>query len=213
MVMRLNMLHSFLGLRGPIVCFAPADDNAPGIIELEENLGDVEKPPEIPAGKYPAEVQDVQTPTSGKGNEYFAVKFVIPQEELPPDMQGDFPEGAILYWNRTVVPKGRDRRALHNLRKLVEALGLDSNTTSIDPNEWMGRQALIYIRLKKWEGEDRAEIASVEKLPGSGGTKKPARGNKRVAEAADDDDGGEEEVAPRRAAGRQAARGGASRRR
>lgn len=139
-----------------------AESEPVGVIELEENLGDAEKPPEIPGGLYSAEVQDVQTPTSGKGNQYFAVTFVIASDDLPADVREDYPDGAKLFWNRVIVPKGRDRRALFNLRKFVESLGLDSNTTSIDPNEWMGRKARIRVVHGTYQGETRAEIKSVE---------------------------------------------------
>lgn len=145
------------------VCFAPADDGEPvGIIELEDNLADAEKPPEVPQGLYVAEVQDVQTPTSGKGNTYFAVKFVIAPDDLPPDIKDDYQDGAIMFYNRVIVPKRGDRRALFALRKFVEAIGLDSNTTSIDPNEWMGRRARVRVVHGRYQGEVRAEIKSVE---------------------------------------------------
>lgn len=143
--------------------YAPADDGEPiGIIELDENLGDAEKPEEIPPGLYTAEVQDVQTPVSGKGNTYFAIKFVISPDDLPPDIKEDYPDGAVLFWNRVIVPKKGDRRALFALRKFVESIGIDSNTTSIDPNEWMGRQARIRVAHDRYQGETRAQIKSVE---------------------------------------------------
>lgn len=131
-------------------------------IEFEENLGDVEKPPELPAGVYVGEVQDVQKQVSTKGNSYFAIKFVIPPENIPADLRDGFPDGAVLYWNRQVVPKAGDRRAMFNLRKLVESLGLSVDTNTVDPNEWMGRPAKLRVRMGKWQGEDRAEIAAVE---------------------------------------------------
>jgi hypothetical protein len=141
-----------------------ADDNEPmGIIELDENLADVEKPKEIPPGKYVGEVQDVQEATSGKGNTYFAVQFRIPPDELPADVAEQYEEGAVLYWNRIIKPRSRsDRRALFNLRRFIEALGLDPNTTTIDPNDWMGRQARLIVRSGKYLGEERAEIGAVE---------------------------------------------------
>jgi hypothetical protein len=140
-----------------------ANDEPIGIIELEENLADVEKPPEIPAGKYTAEVQDVQEMTSGKGNTYFAVTFHIAPEELPQDIADQYEDGANLFWNRTMKPKGRsDRRGMFNLRRFIEALGLDSNTTTIDPNDWMGRPARLHVVMGKWQGEERAEIRAVE---------------------------------------------------
>lgn len=143
--------------------FSPADEGEPiGIIELDSNLGDAEKPEEIPPGLYTAEVQDVQTPVSGKGNTYFAIKFVIAPDDLAADYRDDYPDGAVLFWNRVIVPKKGDRRALFALRKFVESLGLDSNTTSIDPNEWMGRTARVRVAHGKYMGETRAEIKSVE---------------------------------------------------
>lgn len=162
------MLNASAGLGNSSALYAPAgagasDDNEPiGIIELDDNLADVEKPAELPAGTYEGEVQDVQTPTSGKGNKYFAIKFVIPPDEIPADLRDDFPDGATLYWNRQIVPTKNDRRAKYNLRRLIEALGLDSNTTSVDPNEWMGRRARLRVVMGKWQGEDRAEIRSIE---------------------------------------------------
>jgi Protein of unknown function (DUF669) len=173
-----------------------ADDNEPmGIIELDENLADVEKPKEIPPGKYVGEVQDVQEATSGKGNTYFAVQFRIPPDELPADVAEQYEDGAVLYWNRIIKPRSRsDRRALFNLRRFIEALGLDPNTTTIDPNDWMGRQARLIVRTGKYLGEERAEISAVEpaeakaaptrRAPPKDTEKAPARrGNRRGANA------------------------------
>ena len=140
-----------------------ANDEMMGIIELDENLADVEKPKEIPPGKYVGEIQDVQEATSGKGNTYFAIQFRVPPDELPADVAEQYEEGAVLFWNRIIKPRGRaDRRALFNLRKFIEAIGLDPNTTTIDPNDWMGRQARLMVRMGRYNNEERAEIGSVE---------------------------------------------------
>lgn len=140
-----------------------AEEEGVGLIELEESLADAEKPKEIPAGKYIAEIQDVQNATSGKGNSYFAIQFRIPPDELPADIAEQYEDGALLFWNRVMIPKGRtDRRGLFNLKKFVEALGLDSNTTTIDPNDWMGRPARLVVKSGKYLGEERAEISAVE---------------------------------------------------
>lgn len=138
-------------------------DEPIGIIELDESLADVEKPKEIPPGKYVGEIQDVQEATSGKGNTYYAIQFRVPPEELPPDVADQYEDGAVLYWNRVLKPRGRaDRRALFNLRKFVESLGLDPNTTTIDPNDWMGREARLHVVTGKYQGEERAEIRAIE---------------------------------------------------
>lgn len=148
------------------------DSEGLGIIELEQNLADVEKPPELPAGLYVGEIQDVQIGTSQKGNRYFNVKFVVPTDEIPAELADDFEDGAALFYNRVIVPNGKDRRALFNLRKFVEALGLDSNSTSIDPNDWMGRQARLRVTQEAYQGEMRAQIKSIESAEGK--SAKPA---------------------------------------
>jgi hypothetical protein len=155
------------------------DNDVMGIIELEENLSEVEKPPELPPGGYIGEVQDVQVATSGKGNQYFAVKFVIPPDEIPPDVAEHYEEGAILFWNRQIVPTGKDRRALFNLRKFIEALGLNSNTTSIDPNEWMGQKAKLRVVHGKFNGEVRAEIKGLEPAEASAPRQSQSRSKRK----------------------------------
>ena len=145
------------------------DGESLDVIELEESLSDIERPAELPPGIYVGEVQDVQVGTSAKGNAYYAVRFIIQPDEIPADIQDDFEDGAVLFWNRQIKPRdGKDRRALFNLRKFVEALGLDANTTSIDPNDWMGCRARLRVRQtvnpRDPASGKRAEIASVEPL-------------------------------------------------
>ncbi len=136
-----------------------ADDEPMSVIELEESLADAEKPKEIPPGKYVGEVQDVQSKVSDKGNSYFAISFRIPPDELPADIAEQYEDGALLFWNRVMIPKGKaDRRGLFNLRKFVESLGLDSNTTTID----LGRPARLIVKSGKYLGEERAEISAIE---------------------------------------------------
>lgn len=154
--------------------FVRFDDEELGIIELESSLSDVEKPLELPAGLYEGEIQDVQIATSTKGNRYFAVQFVIAPDQIGADVADQFEDGAKLYWNRVVVPSGKDRRALFNLRKFVEAIGIDSNTAQVDPNEWMGRKARLKVAHSTYQGETRAEIKSVESAEGRAPTKTAA---------------------------------------
>lgn len=157
-------------------------DEPMGIIELDESLADVEKPKEIPPGKYVGEIQDVQEATSGKGNTYYAIQFRVPPEELPPDVADQYEDGAVLFWNRILKPRGRaDRRALFNLRKFVESLGLDPNTTTIDPNDWMGREARLHVVTGKYQGEERAEIRAVEPAEAKAPPARKAANKRRTA--------------------------------
>jgi len=167
------------------------------IIELEESLADVEKPPELPAGLYQGEIQDVQVATSAKGNQYYAIRFVVPPEEILADLQDQFEDGAILYWNRQVKPTAKDRRALFNLRRFIEAIGLDAETTTINPNDGMGCSARLRVRQtvnpKDPASGKRAEIQAIEPLEGA-----PSRRTQVVEE--------EEETAPAKPARRVARR-------
>lgn len=139
------------------------DESEPlGVLELEGNLADVEKPPVPKAGKYVGEIQDVKVQTSGKGNNYYSVLFVVPSSELAADIAEHYEDGLQLYWNRQLVPARNDRRALFNLRKFVEALGLDTNTSAIDPNDWMGQKAVLVTKVSRYNGEDRLEISAIE---------------------------------------------------
>lgn len=155
------------------------------IVELDTNLGDVERPPEVPKGRYVGEVNEVQEAVSaGKGNRYYSVKFIIPPSELPADIQEHYPEGAVLYWNRQLVPKSGDRRTMYNLKQFYMALGLDPNITVVDPNEWMGRQASLVIVEDTYQGEPRSQIRAVEPVEGEAeaapaAKAAPARGRRR----------------------------------
>ncbi len=155
-----------------------------GIISLETNLADVERPPEVPVGRYVGEIQSVEVKTSGQGNDYFAMRVLIPAENIPAEIAEHYEDGAIFFYNRLLVPKGNDRRSLWNLRQFVEKLGLDSNTTEIDPNEWMNQRiGLVVASEKNLEGELRSTIRSLFSAEDA-----PAR------ESEDDEDEAEQEL-------------------
>ena len=156
------------------------EDEELSVITLEENLSDIEKPPEIPAGRYVGEVQGVEIKVSqGRGNRYFAIKFIVPTDQLPSDFAEHYEDGAVFFWNRNLVPNGKDRRALYNMRKLIEAFGLPSNTSSVDPNDWMGCRARLNIVHDRYQGETRAQIKSIEPAETVTARTPTARGGKR----------------------------------
>jgi signal recognition particle subunit SEC65 len=133
-----------------------------GIISLDQNLADIERPPEIPVGRYVGEIQSIEVKTSGQGNEYFAMRILIPSENIPAEVSEHYEDGAVFFYNRLLVPKGNDRRSLWNLRQFVEKLGLDSNTSEINPNEWMNQSIGVVIASEKnLEGELRSTIRSL----------------------------------------------------
>jgi len=139
-----------------------SDENEPlGILELDGNLADAEKPPILAKGKYKGEVQSVEVKTSGTGNNYYAIGIKVPPSEIPADMQDAFEDGATMYWNRQLVPTAKDARAKFNLRKMVENFGLSTQTTTIDPNEWIGCSVGLVVTHERYQGEDRANVQSL----------------------------------------------------
>ena len=86
-----------------------ANDDPMGIIELEDSLSDVEKPKEIPAGKYVGEIQDVQENTSAKGNTYYAIQFRVAPDELPADIAEEYEDGALLVLQSSIKPRSQVR--------------------------------------------------------------------------------------------------------
>jgi hypothetical protein len=139
-----------------------AQEEPLSIVELDENLDEAEKPPELPNGNYQAEVEDVQEAVSAQGNAYYPVRFRIPPEAIPPDYAEFFDEGAVLSYYRILKPNGRDRRILWNLKQFMKALGLPTNITTLDPSEWIGRPATVVLKQSAYQGEMRAGIVAVE---------------------------------------------------
>jgi len=143
-----------------------------GIIQLDQNLSDVERPPEIPVGRYVGEIQSVEQKTAGSGNEYFALRILVPNENIPAEVAEHYEDGALFFYNRLLVPKPGDRRSLWNLRQFVEKIGLDSNTNEINPNEWMNQTVGLVIGMgKDLEGQLRSEVRSLfaaEEAPARG---------------------------------------------
>jgi hypothetical protein len=172
------------------------------IISLDMNLSDVERPPDVPVGRYLGEIQNIEVKTSGQGNDYFAMRVLIPAENIPADIVEHYEDGALFYYNRLLVPKGNDRRALWNLRQFVEKLGLSSETNEIDPNEWMNQRVGLVIGTEKnLEGETRSAIRSLY----------AAEEGAPVADEPEEE-AEEEETKAKPAAKKTAARGGARRR-
>jgi len=160
-----------------------------GIISLDVNLADVERPPEVPVGRYVGEIQSVEQKTSGAGNEYFAIRILVPNENIPAEVAEHYEDGAVFFFNRLLVPKGGDRRSLWNLRQFVEKLGLDTNTNEINPNEWMNQSVGIVVGMEKnQDGELRSAVKSL-----FAAEEAPAR---------DEEPEEEEKPAPKAAAGR-----------
>ena len=139
-----------------------AEENELGIIQLDMNLSDAERPPEIPVGRYTGEIQSVETKTSGAGNEYFALRILVPSDNIPAEVAEHYEDGALFFYNRLLVPKAGDRRSMWNLRQFVEKLGLNTDTNEVNPNEWMNQSIGIVVGMEKnLDGELRSSVRSL----------------------------------------------------
>ncbi|MCI0557500.1 MAG: hypothetical protein MN733_03315 [Nitrososphaera sp.] len=144
---------------------AAEEDAAPteelDIIELDQNLEDVEEPDLLPPGWYIGEIQSVEIrPNQAGTGRYFATKFVVPPENFPADYDPEnWPDGCALYYNLVRVPRQGDRRAISNVKKFMQKLGLSLSTSRIDPNEWIGRRAKLKVVNSEYQGVEREAIA------------------------------------------------------
>lgn len=138
--------------------------NEIGIIELEGNLDETEEPQLLPPKWYVAQVTNVSAPTSKKGNRYFSVELTIFPDQYPPDYDVDnAPDGKKFYYNRLSMP-GRDRRSRWNMREFLRKLGLPTNTTQINPDDWMGAKVKAKVTHSTYQGEKRDEVRELEEI-------------------------------------------------
>ena len=132
------------------------------ILQLDQNLEDVPEPELLKPGYYAGEIQAVEVKENQKGTgRYYAIKFVIPTDEFPPDYEVDnHPDGLSLFYNLLRVPTAGDRRSISNIRKFMEKLGLSVCTNQINPNEWLGQRAKLKVIHNEYQGVKRENIAN-----------------------------------------------------
>lgn len=128
------------------------------IIEYQDDLADAEAPPILPVGDYPAEIRGAEIKTSGKGNEYINVTFVITPENYPADFTDGPEEGIQLSYGR--LSPANETRARYNMKKFVESIG-GKLGKQLDLNDWIGLSANVALVHDTYEGETRAQIKRV----------------------------------------------------
>lgn len=139
---------------------APSDEL--DVLELDQNLDDYPEPELLPPGWYKGEIQGVEIKENQKGTgKYFAIRFMISPDEFPANYDPEnYADGKAVYYNLIRVPHGGDRRAIANLRKFLQQIGLSTKTNTIDPNEWIGREAKLKIEHREYQGQVSENIAA-----------------------------------------------------
>lgn len=130
----------------------------PSIIEYDVDLAEQEAPPVLPVGDYPATIRSAEQKTSGKGNKYVNVTFMIDPESYPADFVDGDEDGTILSYGR--ISPENTQRARWGMRKFQEAIGAKLSK-QVDLNDWIGLSAVVSVGHEPYEGENRAKITKV----------------------------------------------------
>lgn len=128
------------------------------IIEYDVDLSEAEAPVPLPPGDYPAEIRSAERKTSGAGNEYVNVTFIIHPEAYPADYTEGSEDGTILSYGR--LSPENTQRARWNMKKFCEAIGVTMGK-SLDLNAWLGQSAIVTVVNEPYEGVDQAKIKKV----------------------------------------------------
>ena len=141
---------------------APDPNQELDVLELEQNLDDYPEPELLPSGYYVAEIQGVEIKNNQAGTgQYFAIRFVIPPERFPASYDPEnYADGKVVFYNLIRVPRGGDRRAIANLRKFLQQIGLTTSTNVINPNDWVGRSAKLKIEHREYQGMVNENVAA-----------------------------------------------------
>jgi hypothetical protein len=137
------------------------------IIELSCNIDEMEEFEPLPDGLYPAQVVDLEvryTEKMPQGYIYMQLKVAV--ADFPADYDpGNAPEGLTLVYARTSLPDPANRRTVRPFKKVLEAFDLPANTSSIDPNEWIGKDVQVLLRRQEYQGEFINNVEALQKLP------------------------------------------------
>lgn len=136
------------------------DDGLGTIIEFDEDLNDVEKPEELPIGKYLADITKAESKTSkSSGSKYLGLSMTIPPEQFPATYDVEnAPQGFPCSFNRLSLEP--TKRAKYRLKTKLTELGIPFSN-KLDLAEFVGRKVMVEITHEPYEGEQRAQVAGI----------------------------------------------------
>lgn len=133
----------------------------PTMMEFSEDIATAEKPDPLPAGTYLATIRSAEIGTSQKGNNYAKVGFFIGSDQYPVDFTDGNPDGMTLFFNRLMMQDTKPAR--WQIKQFVEKIGAPMPSRSVDLSPWVGLQANVVVKIGNYNGEDRPEIAAIER--------------------------------------------------
>lgn len=131
-----------------------------GLLSFSTNIADAEAPPQLPAGEYKAIcTAAIDKVAASSGNPMLTLTLQVPRSEFPADFDpGDGVDELTFTLNVVSRDIPADRWRMKNTCK---AFGVPMSN-SIDPNDFVGREARARIRMgKDLEKNDRAEVGQV----------------------------------------------------
>jgi len=131
-----------------------------GLLNFSANIADAEAPPQLPAGEYKAVCTAAQDKTAASsGNPMLTLTLQVPRTEFPADFDpGDGVDDLTFTMNVVSRDIPADRWRMKNVCK---AFGVPMSS-SIDPNDFVGREARARIRMgQDLEKNPRAEVGQV----------------------------------------------------
>lgn len=129
------------------------------IMQFSQDLNDVEAPPPLPKGPYPAEIIGATERTSNtSGNVYAQIQFRISADNYPADYTDGDPDGTVLSFNRLLIEDTASAR--YRWKKFLQNVGGPLGR-QVDLNSLIGLSATVEIIHQEYEGEQQASIAKI----------------------------------------------------
>jgi hypothetical protein len=131
-----------------------------GLLNFSANIADAEAPPQLPAGEYKAIcTAAVDKTAASSGNPMLTLTLQVPRSEFPADFDpGDGVDDLTFTMNVVSRDIPADRWRMKNVCK---AFGVPMSS-SIDPSDFVGREARARIRMgQDLEKNPRAEVGQV----------------------------------------------------
>ena len=131
-----------------------------GLLSFSSNIADAEAPPQLPAGEYKCVcTAAVDKIAASSGNPMLTLTLQVPSTEFPADFDpGEGVDAQTFTLNVVSRDIPADRWRMKNTCK---AFGVPMSS-SIDPNDFVGREARARIRIgQDLEKNPRAEVGQV----------------------------------------------------
>lgn len=135
------------------------DGSSVSIVEFSEDIATAERPEELPAAEYDAEVREAKAETSQKNNRYAAIALYIRADQYPPTFVDGNPDGTTLIFRRLSLED--NPRSRFQIKEFFERIGLPAPRRSVDLSQLLGHRVRILVRHGEYDGHPRAEVAKV----------------------------------------------------